>query len=237
MISYDPDAEIRRIAADRIFARHNELVDEQKGVRMHQQELASRDREIERELAECRAAAKFFNIVLDPFADDPQVQEMRERLRMERLRAEDVRGRPEWGMYNDRALRSQARLDALLAAKQAEFAIAQTMTPEAVAATDRELRSRQPKVRDLVLDRLREVGIGGDKAASIRGRIEAQNSLRLHEKTVGMTLYRLSKEGLVHRKGQTWFYGSQAERTLLASPEGPDAAAPGVTQEDQAGKE
>jgi hypothetical protein len=63
-----------------------------------------------------------------------------------------------------------------------------------------------PRVRDAVLERLRLAGDKGLKAADLRQYYENAFSAKLHEKTVGMTLYRLSKEQLVRRDGRTWYY-------------------------------
>ncbi len=61
-------------------------------------------------------------------------------------------------------------------------------------------------VRELVLDRLKAAGDEGSKAKLIRAYIETARSIKLHEKTVGMTLYRLGLDGLARRDGRTWFF-------------------------------
>ena len=235
MAAYHPEAEVQRIAAEKILTRHADLLRQQREVRERQRELVNRDHEIERELAECNAAAKFFDIVLDPFAKDQEVVELRERVRMYQMRAADSRGRPEWAALIRRAGHYEMQLEALLEAKRAE--VHSQPTPlKAPPGPEGGLENKRPrvraiKVRDLVLEQLREAGDAGGKTAKIRARIEAQHSTRLHEKTVGMTLYRLSQEHLVHRIGQTWFYGPQAEQLLPATTESPGAAAPGDSPE------
>ena len=89
-----------------------------------------------------------------------------------------------------------------------------------------------PKIRDIVLDQLREAGNRGQKAAPIQKYIEESYHTLLHEKTVGMTLWRLSKEDMVYRKGQTWFYGAQAGQTSTVTTENPGAETPGSIQLD-----
>ena len=67
----------------------------------------------------------------------------------------------------------------------------------------------QPKdgtVRELTIGLLKDAGERGVKAGEIRLKIEALKGHPLHEKTVGMTLYRLSLDGLSRRTGRTWFY-------------------------------
>jgi len=62
-----------------------------------------------------------------------------------------------------------------------------------------------PTVKDLVLERLSQAGSMGSKAAGIREYIKRAYYIDTHEKTVGMTLYRLSQAGLVRREGHRWF--------------------------------
>lgn len=63
-----------------------------------------------------------------------------------------------------------------------------------------------PKVQDLLLERLQEAGEAGSKAAPMQQYIEDKYRIKLHDKTVGMTLYRMLTKGLVRRKGHTWFF-------------------------------
>ena len=80
----------------------------------------------------------------------------------------------------------------------------------------------RPKIRDAVLGLLGKAGEKGDGATALRKHIEADYHIELHEKTVGMTLYRLSNEGLVRRKGRTWFFVPQ-----IAEKKNPGVDAPG----------
>lgn len=79
-------------------------------------------------------------------------------------------------------------------------------------------------VREVVLGYLRHAFPEGAKASEIRKFVENVRKAPLHEKTIGMTLYRLSKDGIVERKGgRTWFYvPSQTEA------ENPGGATPGL---------
>jgi len=70
-------------------------------------------------------------------------------------------------------------------------------------------------VRELVLQRLELAGPKGMKAADLRSHLERVYGIQTHEKTVGMTLYRLSKAepSLARRDGTTWFFvPPQAEK-------------------------
>jgi hypothetical protein len=77
-------------------------------------------------------------------------------------------------------------------------------------------RPVMPRIRDIVLDRLKEAGESGSKAAPIQAFIQATYGQAIHDKTVGMTLYRLQRENLVRREGHIWFYAVQ-DATALTS--------------------
>jgi len=68
-----------------------------------------------------------------------------------------------------------------------------------------------PKVREIVLEQLIAAGSGGIKASSIKEHMVSQG-IELHEKTVGMTLYRLSRDGISRREGRIWFFVPEADR-------------------------
>lgn len=69
---------------------------------------------------------------------------------------------------------------------------------------DGEDESPPSKIREIVLERLRAAGAQGTKVGEIKKYIETQG-IEMHDKTVGMTLYRLSKESLARRDGRVWF--------------------------------
>jgi hypothetical protein len=77
-------------------------------------------------------------------------------------------------------------------------------------------------IRDLVMEQLRQAGDAGIKVAPIKDYIAAKG-IEMHEKTVGMTLYRLSKDGFARRDGRTWFFVPLKEET-----KNPDAGASGL---------
>lgn len=70
-----------------------------------------------------------------------------------------------------------------------------------------------PSIREIVVMRLRTAGETGERAKSIREYINSTYGVETHEKTVGMTLYRLLKEGLVRRDGHVWFFVPQTAET------------------------
>lgn len=67
-------------------------------------------------------------------------------------------------------------------------------------------KAAMPRLSDIALDRLKAAGTEGSKAAPIQDFIERTYSTKIHEKTVGMTLYRLLKTGKVRREGHLWFF-------------------------------
>lgn len=78
-----------------------------------------------------------------------------------------------------------------------------------------------PRIRDIVLERLKEAGQNGTRAAPIRDHIKEKYAREIHEKTVGMTLYRLAKDKLAHRVGITWFFGPAPPETKNPGGETP----------------
>jgi hypothetical protein len=61
-------------------------------------------------------------------------------------------------------------------------------------------------VREFVIEALKAAGPWGTKAAEIRSSYESARNTKLHDKTIGMTLYRLAKDGLTRREKRTWFF-------------------------------
>lgn len=82
----------------------------------------------------------------------------------------------------------------------------------------------EPSIRDLILLYLKQAGANGEKAAVLRRRVETFLNRQIHYKTIGMSLYRLSKENppMVTRTGQTWFLSNP-----WAETKNPSVGAPG----------
>ncbi|MBA3526793.1 MAG: hypothetical protein H0T82_07730 [Sphingomonas sp.] len=64
---------------------------------------------------------------------------------------------------------------------------------------------RSIPIRTVILEYLHTAGEQGAKAAQVRQHLADAHGITVHEKTPGMTLYRLLKEGLVSRNGRTWY--------------------------------
>jgi len=82
-------------------------------------------------------------------------------------------------------------------------------------------------IRDVVLEMAQAAYPEPIRAKAVQVEVEKSRG-PLHWKTIGMTLYRLSKEGLMRRKGQKdWFFVPSEERT-----KNPGAATPGLFNRD-----
>ncbi len=66
------------------------------------------------------------------------------------------------------------------------------------------------------------------KASKIQAKIEAEYQTKFHDKTAGMTLYRLSKEGFVRRKGVHWFFVPEDQRNKENPGSGDQPDDPGL---------
>ena len=71
--------------------------------------------------------------------------------------------------------------------------------------------SLKPSFKEAAIEFLQKVYPRGLKATHIRALVQSHYGIAAHEKTAGMTLYRLKKEGLVRRNGFYW-YSMAAER-------------------------
>jgi hypothetical protein len=85
-----------------------------------------------------------------------------------------------------------------------------------------------PKIQEILLERLREAGDAGSKAAPMRQYIEDRYRLKIHDKTVGMTLYRLLGKGQVRREGHIWFFVPP-----VAETKNPGVSAPGLFEDQK----
>ncbi len=181
------EQEARDQALSIVREKRDVLLRERAELRKQRATLAERDRQIDRELADCVAAARVFGTVLE-LPDDDESDD------------------PFKAVWSARVFR------------------------DLIHGSDEETKKAKPpmpKIKDIVLDRLKAAVPDGTRAAPIRDYIIETYGEQIHEKTVGMTLYRLAKKGLVHREGITWFFGP-----LLADTKNPGAVTPGSTSDD-----
>jgi hypothetical protein len=80
-------------------------------------------------------------------------------------------------------------------------------------------------IRVAILDYLRAVGEQGSNVAEVKRHLADAYGITVHEKTPGMTLYRLLKDGLVRREGRTWFAMPYTENKENEAPSGRTAGA------------
>jgi hypothetical protein len=180
------------------------LLRERRDIRQQRATLDQRDRAIDRDLADCVAAARVFGVPLE-LPPEPK---------------EGSAGFPlhifagEWGRHREVATTTleKAQNEFERAFNAATVKVTGAAPPAATPAVP------MPKVRDIVLDQLEIAGSQGTKATPIRDYIEHTYNKDIHWKTVGMTLYRLSKDGLAHRKGQTWFFGPPPSEAETKNP-------------------
>lgn len=83
-----------------------------------------------------------------------------------------------------------------------------------------QMRSRT--VKELVLEAAQKAYPQPIRAAEARKQIEAQG-MKTHEKTVGMTMYRLLQDGKLRREGWNWFFVPEDQRQ--APPSGEESPA------------
>ena len=87
---------------------------------------------------------------------------------------------------------------------------------------------RNRTVRDIVLEAAQQAYPSAVRAAALRKQLELQGII-VHEKTVGMTLYRLSREGVIERKGKAdWFFVPEADRVPAAEGRESPGSDPGL---------
>ena len=72
-----------------------------------------------------------------------------------------------------------------------------------------------PKISQIIIEYLRALPAGqGANVAQIKKHLADAFQIETHEKTPGMTLYRLSKDGLVRRDGRLWFANEAAKSEI-----------------------
>lgn len=171
-----------------LLAKRDDLLAERTRNREQRARLSARDREIDRELADCQAAGRVFGVAIEIPNEPTQDQPLR----------------VSWSAY-ERALEAMRnRLAHYEGPKPPPVPSSPPVTPGAKAAAT---KAEMPRISDIVLDQLRKAGEAGTKARLIQEYIESTYGQEIHDKTVGMTLYRLAQENppKVRREGHTWF--------------------------------
>ena len=193
------------MAATVLDQKARDLISEREDLRQKLLALIERDEEIGRVVDDCVAGARALGFQIElPGLPRPE----KERLLLSN--------------YTNYRAQLRHALRTFLEAQKVRLASA--------SADDGPEDASMPRISDIVLERLTAAGLDGAKSADIREFIETEYKKEIHEKTVGMTLYRLQVQGKVRRDGHVWFLVSNPE------PKNPGVAAPGSLQKVQAAK-
>ncbi len=202
-----------------VVERRDRLVSRRTDLLRQRALIISELRNIDHDLRDCAATARFFGLVIEfPPDEREEYERIRAAHREKESREREVaRAR----LLRDASFQGvmQLELAPKPETKQAEL---HDNNVKSLAKNER----GRPTVRDVSLNLLEGVGSAGMKAERIRDYLDRTYGLAVHEKTVGMTLYRLSRDGLVHRVGHTWFFGPSK-----AEAENPGVEAPGPINE------
>lgn len=194
-----------KIAAETLEKRAKEFLAERVMVRRRLLEDAIKDQQIEKDFAGCLAGMRALGFEPENISNPPPPPAKQPAIQS--------------------FLQGRNSIVAAYNALKADYGITDDLGDDADVGAD--LRPEMPKIADIILDRLKLAGEDGSKSAAIRRYILDTYDADIHEKTVGMTLYRLSQENppLVHRMGHVWFFGPAQPGT-----ENPGAETPGSTK-------
>ncbi len=226
----DLSERVRDAAAAQIFEKRASLLKERRLLRGELAKLSEREQQIEQEIIECKAAAQFFGLAINSRAEETELQEYAARIEYYRLRDREGWRRNDVKMahhYNLRAEVFEAKVEMIENKETEQGKLPNLIDQTSNLSIPMVTHTKMPKIREIVLDQLGVSGARGLRASQIQNYIETTYSRKIHGKTVGMTLYRLSKELLAHRKGQTWFYGSAEQLMPASDSENPGADTPG----------
>jgi hypothetical protein len=189
------DQTVRDAAVAAIKAKAKALIAEREEIRQEIAELNHALRRKEIAIFDCRGAARLFNADIDLPEDLATARAVWVRRVMD-----DGPPRPPISPRPPAAPQTPSLfLDS--------FATAGTTAGrEAAARWLGTMPRSEPSVREIAIEQLKRAGVAGAKASTIRQVAESILKKKFHEKTAGMTLYRLSKDGLARREGQTWFF-------------------------------
>jgi hypothetical protein len=210
------DDDVRRAAANAVVEKFQDLIGQRTTAIGQRGEIERRIRNIDRALFDCRAAGRLFGVDI----------ELPEDVRPGII----VRPNP---ARTDMAVRSAAYMSALAAGREPPLPLVGQLPLESPPAdlivpmvpSTALPAGEEPSIRDLILLYLKQAGNGGIKAIALRRKVEAFLNRQIHYKTIGMSLYRLSKETppLVRREGLIWLFVPP-----VAETKNPGASAPGV---------
>lgn len=185
---------VRKAAADAVLEKFHDLIVQRTDAIRDRGEVERRIRNIDRGLFDCRSAGRLFGIDI----------ELPEDVRPGMI----VRPNPARIAELAKAAPQARHQDTFtFSARLAADPIAPPKVIPKVPSTLLEAGA-EPSVRDLILLYLTQAGVAGIKAAVLRRKVETFLNRQIHYKTIGMSLYRLSKENppLVRRNGIIWTF-------------------------------
>jgi hypothetical protein len=109
----------------------------------------------------------------------------------------------EWSAHQDR--------QKTLPATDSPSAAATETISEAMAANDKPNMT----IKEYALTAAQQAYPNPIRATALRRKLEA-TGIGVHEKTIGMTLYRLSRDGVLRRNGWDWFFVPEDQRSRAA---------------------
>jgi hypothetical protein len=222
-MTYSPmDDAARRATAATITAKRDAILAERAELIEKRTEILTRLRRLDRELADCRAAARLFELEIEFPPDEREEAERQMRLEMERRERERALGAATFRIHGTPLAGPPPSVPRPSVAPAPPVAPGPAVAPAPPVAPvppgPRPVINR-PTVREFVLAQLKAAAPAGMKSATLRDLYERGFGNIVHEKTVGMTLYRLlTDDHLVRREGHVWF---------LASPRSAEAKNPG----------
>lgn len=112
-----------------------------------------------------------------------------------------------------------AKVLGIVAEPEEEF---QWLNPDQVP--ERAGNADVPGFKALAVDCLKEAYPGSVRAAQVQAYAERKTLRKFHEKTAGMTLFRLSKDGVARRDGWDWFFIPENQRSAAQTDPGEGGA-------------
>jgi len=193
-----------QIAIQALRGRASALLDERRALRRQLLNGVRRDLEIEVDLQGCVAGARALGGEIQPLDGFPNPLAQKEHP-LHSFHMQYIQGR------NMMANAARHLIDGY-GLNDAQDAPA--------SEVDTEENDGMPRIAEIVLSRLKDAGEKGSKAAPIEAYVKDTYGRTLHEKTIGMTLYRLQREGKVRREGHTWFLAStEAGKSGATTPD------------------
>lgn len=215
------DDDVRRAAAAAVVEKFRDLMHQRSDAMRRRADIDREIRGYDRALFDCRAAGRLFGVDIE-LPDDAKPAMIVRPHNANRMALAQQLGRP----WHDAA----ATPSLFEEAARRIVGTATIPNPEPPAPPVPTVPSTmlapgvEPSIRDLILLYLKQAGAKGEKASLMRRKVETFLNRQIHYKTIGMSLYRLSKETppMVRREGQTWFLVPSA-----AEAKDPGAATPG----------